>query len=134
MDKQEMKLQQGRFLKGSKASATIEFAVLFILVLAALFTFRDYIVRGIQGNYKRMGESVSFHRQYNSYATISCRCDFAGSCDEEGNCEDARSCYDEMCFDGYGCEGFDEKCITDAKAMCFVDRCQPPSFNTALDE
>lgn len=132
-----MKRYIGQKWKSHKAIAVIEYAILIILVMVALFTFRDYILRGFQGNYKQMGESVSFHRQYNAYATISCRCDFAARCEADGKtCHDAGLCYDEMCFDGHGCEGYDKECILKAKTNCFVERCQPeslgPPVNSAL--
>jgi len=109
------------------AAAVIEYAVLIVIIIASLFTFRDYILRGVQGSYKKMGESMSFHRQYNAYATISCRCDAAAYCEADGKtCHQAGPCYDEMCFEGHGCERFDQACMDKAKENCHVDRCQPP--------
>ena len=55
-----------------RAFATLEYVMLVIILAAGLYTFRNYIQRGFQGQYRRAGESFGFLRQYNPSASRDC--------------------------------------------------------------
>ena len=58
--------------KRRRAFATLEYVMLIIILAAGLYTFRNYIQRGFQGQYRRAGESFGFLRQYNPSASRDC--------------------------------------------------------------
>jgi hypothetical protein len=52
--------------------AVLEYVMLVLILAAGLYTFRSYIQRGFQGQYRRTGESFGFTRQYNPGASREC--------------------------------------------------------------
>jgi hypothetical protein len=46
--------------------------MMVIILAAGLYTFRTYIQRGFQGQYRKAGESFGFTRQYNPGASRDC--------------------------------------------------------------
>ena len=58
-----------------RAFAMLEYVMLIIILAAALFTFRTYLQRAFQGQYRKAGESFGFLRQYNPGSSIDCAFD-----------------------------------------------------------
>ncbi len=77
----------GACWKQEKAFAMLEYVVLIIIVLAVVFSFRSYIQRGLQGQYRKVSETFGFLRQYNPDATIEC------AYDDQLNVWYAQACY-----------------------------------------
>jgi hypothetical protein len=73
------------------AFAVLEYVILITIVCAALFSFRGYIQRGLQGQYRKAGETFGFLRQYNPDATIDCAFD-----------PDLNVWYSQACFNNRG--------------------------------
>ncbi|MBF0331979.1 MAG: hypothetical protein HQL17_08615 [Candidatus Omnitrophica bacterium] len=62
-------------MRQQQAFAVIEYVVLIIVVIAALVGFRSYLQRGLQGQYRKAGETFGFGRQYSPTASIECAYD-----------------------------------------------------------
>ena len=62
-----------------QAFAVMEYVMLCIILAAALYSFRYYIQRGFQGQYRRSGETFAFGRQYNPTASRDCAFDPAAN-------------------------------------------------------
>ena len=71
-----------------KGRVLIEYAVLVIVILAALFWMKGPILRAFYGHWKAAGDSFAFGRQYAPGDTVDCARDTAS-----GNW------YDQRCFD-----------------------------------
>ena len=65
-------LTKNRFRKGS---SIVEYSVLIIIILSALYMMKDSIGRGIFSKYKQTGESFGFGRQYDAKRTVVCKTD-----------------------------------------------------------
>ena len=64
-------------LKYKKASSIIEYMVVVLFILAALFVFQYYISRGLAGRWKAVGDTFGGGRQYdpkayNQGGTLEC--------------------------------------------------------------
>ena len=60
------------FLKGKSGRGMIEYAVLAIIILMALFWMKDPILRAFYGRWKSTGESFAFGRQYAPGDSVEC--------------------------------------------------------------
>ncbi len=95
-----------------RAFAMLEYVMLVIILAAGLFTFRAYIQRSVQGQYRKAGESFGFARQYNPGASRECA--FEGT---------TNTWYSQECFNNkVNCktqtaETYDA-CVDAAKAAC----------------
>lgn|SRR3989338_3241938 len=64
-------------LKQKKASSIIEYMIVVLFFLAALFVFQNYIIRGFAGRWKAVGDIFGSGRQYdpkpyNKGGTLEC--------------------------------------------------------------
>jgi hypothetical protein len=53
-----------KFFFGQKATSTVEYIALVTFILAALFIFRTYIIRGLSGKWKATSDTFGFGRQF----------------------------------------------------------------------
>ncbi len=58
--------------KNKNGRAVIEYAVLIVIILAALFWMKGPIVRAFYGHWKTAGDSFAFGRQYDPKRTVEC--------------------------------------------------------------
>ncbi len=58
-----------------KGISIIEYSVLIVIVISAFFVMRNYIQRGIHGNWGKTGQSFAYGRQYDPQKTIECAFD-----------------------------------------------------------
>lgn len=58
-----------------KAFSLLEYVVLLLVVLTVLISFRGFLQRSLQGQYRKVGETIGFLRQYSPRATIDCAYD-----------------------------------------------------------
>ncbi len=61
-----------RVIARRRAFAVLEYVMLVIIVMFGLLAFSTYIRRGLQGQYRKVGTSVSFGRQFAAHGTIDC--------------------------------------------------------------
>ena len=71
-----------------RAFAVLEYVAFGMIVMLALFVFKDYILRGLMGRHKLQADSLGLGRQYDPKRTISCAYDQA-----------LNAWYDEDCYD-----------------------------------
>ena len=74
--------------RNKNGRAVIEYVLLIIIILAALFWMKGPIVRAFYGRWKTAGDSFAFGRQYDPKRTVECAHDTATG-----------TWYDERCFD-----------------------------------
>jgi hypothetical protein len=82
-----------------KAFSILEYTVLFIIIVGAFLIMRNYIQRGIFGQWGKAGQGLAFGRQFDSQKSIEC------SYEEESN-----SWYDHNCVESQ-CPGGDPNCM-----------------------
>lgn len=58
-----------------RAFAVLEYVMLMIIILASLFSFRVFMQRALNGQYRKVGDSMAFSRQYAINRTIDCAYD-----------------------------------------------------------
>ncbi len=58
--------------KKCRAFAMLEYVMLLLILAIALVSFRGYIQRALQGQYRKTGESFGFLRQYNPRNSLDC--------------------------------------------------------------
>ncbi len=58
-----------------QAFAMLEYVLLMIVIITALAAFSSYIQRGMQGQYRKSGETFGYGRQYSAYASLECAFD-----------------------------------------------------------
>lgn len=75
-------------IKNRNAFTIVEYAVLIMFILTAVFVFRTYILRALSGRYKSVGDTYGFGRQYEEGKTVTCGFD-----------DRINAWYDEVCFD-----------------------------------
>lgn len=105
-------------LHTTKGFATLEYVILMLILLVAFIVSKDYIVRAYQGRWRAAGASVSHERQFNPYATASCKCETVITDEETKTTKTI--CYDEMCFDGLNATPWN----WEAKDSCAIPLCQ----------
>ena len=87
---QRRRINPERSRRASRGRAVIEYAVLIIIILTALYWMRPQIVRAFYGRWKTVGDSFAFGRQYDPKRTIECA-HYAST--------NLTTWYDERCFD-----------------------------------
>jgi len=55
-------------MNNSRAISVVEYSLLLVIVIAALFSIGVYIERSICGRWRQSGDSFGYGRQYNSSA------------------------------------------------------------------
>lgn len=75
-------------MMNNKGHSIVEYAFLIVLVLGAMFVFRDYLSRGLNGRYKSIGDTYGMGRQYDPKRTVTCGYD-----------DRLNMWYDEACFE-----------------------------------
>ena len=63
---------QERVLAGRRAFAMLEYVMLVIIVVFGLLSFSTYLRRGFQGQYRKVGTSIGFGRQFAAHGTLDC--------------------------------------------------------------
>ncbi len=89
-----------------------EYVVLIILVLSALFIFRSYILKALNGKHKALGDAYGFGRQYDPKRTIACGYD-----------DRINAWYDETCYENQRrlCASGNEECDLAKVSLCHVN-------------
>ena len=72
-----------------KGQSVIEYVTLIIFIAVAILVIQKYIVRGISGRWKSVGDTFGFERQYDPQKTYRCAFDFKYT----------NTWYDENCYD-----------------------------------
>jgi hypothetical protein len=68
-----MTLNSHRVIRmGQRAFTVLEYVILIVVFIGAIYAFQPYVQRGIQGQYRKAGESFGFLRQYNPGASLDC--------------------------------------------------------------
>lgn len=68
----------------------VEYAILIIIIIGAFLVMRNYMQRGIFGNWGQTGQSFGFGRQYDPQKTIEC------AFDDESNLWYDKNCYTSL--------------------------------------
>ena len=55
-----------------RATSTLEYALLLVVIMMAFFISQKYIVRGFAGRWKDVGDTFGFGRQYDPKNTTEC--------------------------------------------------------------
>ena len=98
-----------------KAFSTLEYILLTTITLLALYFFRGYIVRGLSGKWKSVGESFAFGRQYDPNKTTECAFETS-----------LQKWYDITCFDSFNCKPGQKDCELPAVVKCETMACSQP--------
>ncbi len=96
--------------------AIIEYSILILLVLGALWVSKDMIGRGIMGHWRGVGDGFSFGRQYDPSRTLDCVFD-----------GELNKWYEQGCFDQQrrSCAVADFNCEkTIINNICAIEACQ----------
>ncbi len=59
-------------LKNKKAVSTIEYALLLMIIMGAVFISQRYILRGFAGRWKAVGDTFGQGKQYDPKKTVEC--------------------------------------------------------------
>ena len=83
----------------------MEFTAVVLFILAAFLVFQKYIVRGVSGRWKQVGDSLGQGRIYDATKTIECAFDPQTGVWFDKKCYDA-NCGSGVCFPmrGGGCD------------------------------
>src|SRR5690242_10361399 len=65
------------YFKSKNGASIVEYIVLMIIILGALYVMQDSISHGIFARHKIAGDSFAFGRQYDGKRTVTCRQDVA---------------------------------------------------------
>lgn len=98
----------------NKGFAIMEYMVVLMILVGAMFVFKDYIIRGITGRWKSTSDQMGFGRQYEPQDTVECSYDY----------EFGQGWYDVTCFDNKGCAYNNKSCKQSAIAACLSTWCQ----------
>ncbi len=99
-----------------KGLSIIEYAVLIVMVLSALFIFKDQIKRAFFGRYKSAGDSFAYGRQYEGPRTLDCAHRTIDSADVWYD----QSCYEHKQAEANNCPSGNAQACEDAN----VSACQ----------
>ncbi len=105
--------------RNRKGQSTLEFLAMMFLLLGAFLIFQKYIVRAMDGSWKKAGSAWAFGRLYDADETIECVYD-----------QDWTYCwYDYRCFKANGgycrTDGYpDPTTCQDIIALCATPTCQ----------
>ena len=98
--------------KGCRGQASIEKMVLIVIIITVLVFFQKYILRGINGRWKMVGDGLGAGRLYDPQKTLACKFDYVytnrwydEACYEERECysrgggrgQCIRGCYEPKC-------------------------------------
>ena len=100
----------------NKSSAIIEYIVVVMVVIGALFVFRIYMAQALSGRWKNMSDVFGLGRQYHPTDTVRCAYDF-----EYQNVWYNLDCFEKKCECFFVNRTVDtcEKCILGCKTtMC----------------
>lgn len=94
-----------------RAFAMLEYVMLIIIVMFGFLTFSTYIRRGLQGQYRKVGTSIGYGRQFSKQGTIDCISD--------GGIWYAQACYDNKVLER-NCKFAADPvaCVDGVKAAC----------------
>jgi hypothetical protein len=101
--------------KGSRAFAMLEYVMLLLILAIALVSFRGYLQRAFQGQYRKVGESFGFLRQYNPRNSLDCVFEPATGVWYSSACFNNKILADKCAYlsaDDY------KKCVYTAKIQC----------------
>ena len=116
-------------LNHKRATSIIEYIVLTIIILSALYVMYNTISRGIFGKHKMAGDAFAFGRQYDAKRTTVCRQDFTY---KQDGTPIPGVFYDEDCYQtrlmrplvNGGCTSGDFQCEDTIKSSCASDYCK----------
>lgn len=103
---------------GKKRGASmVEYMMLFVIVLGALYVFQTYISRAMNGRWKTTGDSFGMGRQYQSGRTTDCS--YVQIDADHGVWVDM-ACYQQAVT---SCKPGDIPCEDAKKSKCHKDYC-----------
>jgi hypothetical protein len=69
-----------------KAFSVVEYTILFVIIIGAFLIMRNYIQRGIFGQWGKAGQSFAYGRQYDPQKSIECGFDDQSNTWYDHNC------------------------------------------------
>ena len=100
------------------AFAILEYVMLVTILMLALASFSTYIRRGLQGQYRKVGTSVAYGRQFAPHGTIDC------AYDPGQRLWYAQACFDNKVLEMKCTQSADyDTCVNGVKAAC-TNGCQ----------
>jgi hypothetical protein len=94
--------------KQKRGFAIMEYFVLLVILIGALFSFRDYFLRAITGKWKSAGDQFGYGRQFHPTDTVECSFDSVYT----------NQWYDSTCFDNKNCPQGNSDCERKAIVEC----------------
>lgn len=93
-------------IRTQKAQSTIEFMVMFMILIIVVLAMQKYVLRGLNGRAKTAVDSFSFGRQFDPKKTLECEFDYVYT----------NKWYSVAAFEEYGCH-----CdrLTSSNASCY---------------
>ncbi len=86
----------------------MEYMVILMILVGTMFTFKDYIIRGLLGRWKSTSDQVGFGRQFDPHDTVECAFDQ----------EFGQGWYDVICVENKGCAYNNKNCREAAIGQC----------------
>ncbi len=111
-----MLMNKSNKLTHRKAVAALEYVFLILIVLSAFLVFQKYILRGMAGRWRTVGDSFGFGRQYDPKRTKECLFDTVYF----------HSWYDLKCAESFNCDPSNIPCIQSSIVSCVgacLDNC-----------
>ena len=93
--------------QNKNAISTVEYLFFITLILFTLVAFQRYMANGLNGMWKRTGDSFGMGRQYDPNATIECGFDIT-----------TNKWYDALCLQSFRCPAADKVCEKRWIAYC----------------
>ncbi len=91
-----------------KGFSILEYLVVIMIIVGAMFIFKDYIIRGLTGRWKSTSDQAGFGQQYEPNDSVECAFDV-----EFGQCW-----YDTICLENKGCSYGNSSCRQLAIGQC----------------
>jgi hypothetical protein len=107
-------------LRRKKAFAIMEYFVLFVILMTAFLTFKDYILRGMAGKWKSAADQFGHGRQY--HPTDSVECAYESFFNPVANTYSG-TWYDVTCVENKGCPPGNDSCHQQAIGQCHNSFC-----------
>ena len=100
----------------NKGLSVIEYLIMIMILTTAFFVFKDYLLRGLSGRWKGVGDQFGYGRQFEPTDTIECAYDS----------DYWNAWYDVTCFENKGCPSRNWSCQNQAINLCQNNYCTLP--------
>lgn len=86
----------------------MEYMVVILIIVGAMYYFKNYIIRGLTGRWKATSDQFGFGRQFEPHDTVECAYDV----------EFGQGWFDSTCVDNVGCSYGNKACRAAAISQC----------------